>query len=795
MTTAAIPSRSILSLENPQHRLFLFVLLIGAAVLSPNITMPAGIPAIRLEQLVMGLMLPSLALFHLRNRQYLRLTLLDGVFLLLAVAITTSIILAPTIVASVDWSIRDPFEVARVVEYWLMYRYGMTLVPSEYTARTILYSLLGGSILMTAFSLIQYLDGLGQFNEVVTDWWSVGHNLVGVQREGRVIGTIGNANYYSFFMALPIIGGLAIVLLKKQLPTREALAFVIVGVVASVVSAVLSQSRTGAASILFGMTAGLLLVLAFRRPAAPFKAIGLFLGSVVLAVAFIQVQPPLVDSFNSRFNPTKVGDDASFIIRIQRFKTFFTGFFAEKPAFCEGDTLDKRLVSPSHKPRDGALVSTAPPEVLARDATRKADVATITNGVLAYFCEEGSWPAGEGLEEKLVPDHMPSMPVDPQTGEDYLTSIDGSGFWVGAELEDPADPDGPNYALGTNPNIIRNPSFDGTSAWGAREAATLESVDGGLFSNKALKVTIPPGGDVRQFIVFDFPLGVIHTAAAWIKSDTGKDEQMQLYILGQEAGGGEHDPVNYLIKQPDGSYIQCKDLERASVVAEECRGIFTAPASGQWVPISVVFLTDPRQRFTTVQFMLRSNDTESTTFLVDGAQMTQGDFAPSFLRVSDVDPASLRPVDLPQFSDSPYVGVGPRNNAEAGSFDNEYVLFLDRFGLLGAGPYLAMYFCAIAVAIGAWRKRARFMDVMGLTGFAFTMTLLLFNVGAGSYYHFAIMAIYWLFMGYLATSKRIPAGEAVTEPSSSSEPSPATKPSPRVTPGREAPQASAVRRD
>ena len=759
MTAVAASRPSRFALEIAQDRLYLFVLLIAAAVLSPNITMPAGIPAIRLEQLIMAAMLPSLVLFHLRNREYLRITFLDFVFVALALAMTTSIILAPTIVASVEWSIRDPFEIARVAEYWLMYRFGMTLVPSETTARTILYALLAGSIAITLFSIVQYLDGRGQFNEVVTDWWTVGHNLVGIQREGRVVGTIGNANYYSFFMALPIIGGLAFILLKKDLPNRQVMALVIVGIVASVVSATLSQSRTGAAAILFGMTAGLVLVLAFRRPAAPFRAIGLFLGSVVLAVTFIQIQPPLVDSFNSRFNPAKVDDDASFIIRIQRFKTFFTGFFADKPAFCEGDTLDKRLVADSHKPRPGALVSTAGPDVLARDATRKADVATITNGVLEYFCDKGAWPSGDDLEALLVPDHLSAMPVDPSTSEPYLNRVEPAGFWIGAKLEDPADPDGPNYTLGTNPNIVRNPSFEGSSfgsTWGAREGATSASAPGeGLFGKDAGRITVPPGGDVRQFVVFDFPLDTVHTAAAWIRSTSGQDERIRLYVIGQEAGGGEHDPVEYVIVQPDGEIVPCSE-------EGQCRGVFVAPASGMWVPISVQFRTPPKARFTTVQYMLRAETNETgANFLVDGATLTQGTFAPSFLRVSDVDPSELRPIDLPQFSDSPYVGVGPRNNAEAGSFDNEYVLFLDRYGLLGAGPYLAMYFGAIAATFGAWRKRARFMDVMGLTGFAFTMTLLLFNVGAGSFYHFAIMAIYWLFIGYVATSKRIPASETV----------------------------------
>lgn len=734
MTLAAsVPSP--FALESPRLRLNIFVVLLAAAALSPNISMPGGLPALRLEQALLAVLIPSFVYFHWRNPSYRRVTVLDGIFVLLGLAITASIIVAPTIVPSVGRSLRDPFEVARVGEYWMLYRVGMTLIPTERTSRTIIYTLLGIGIITTVFSIAQYLDGQGPFNALVTDLWTVPHNLDGVERSGRVVGTIGNANYYSAFSGLLVITSLAVVLLKKDLPGRWSYAFIIAGALASVFSAVLSQSRTGAAGILFGSFIGLVLVLLYRRPVAPVKAIGLLVLGVVMAVTFIQVQPPLVDSFNSRFNPATVGDDASFIVRIQRFRTFFSGFFADAPAFCEGETLEKRAISEAHRPRTGATSSTAGADVLARDAERKQDVTNIANAVLAYFCDEDEWPVGDDLESLLVPDHLAEMPFDPETGEPYLEYIQSSGFWIGAMLEDPADASGPIFAFGTIPNIVQNPSFEGDtygSTWGARNGATIEAAPGeGLFGKNAARLSIPPGGDVRQFVVFDFPLKTEHVASAWIRSTSGEEERVNLYLIGQTADGTTFDGF--------------------------AKQVFTASASGEWVPIALPFTTDATSRFTTLQYMLRSEGPESSAvdIMIDGATVTQGPFSPSFVNVSDADPASLRPVDLPQFSDSPLVGIGPRSDAEAGSFDNEYILILDRYGLLGAGPYLAMYFGAMAVAFSAWRKRHAFMDVMGLVGFAFTLTLLVFNVGAGSYHHFALMAVYWPLIGYMATSKRV----------------------------------------
>jgi len=759
MTTApATLDRSGLSLAQPRLRRDLFIGLIVVAVLSPNIGMPGGLPAIRLEQLMLAAMLPSLALLHIRHREFRRLTAIDGVFLVLTLAITTSIIAAPLIVSSVDWSIRDPFEVARIVEYWLMYRFGMTLVVESSTSRSIVYVLLALTIALTVFSLLQYLDGAGAFNRNVTDIWAVSHNLVGVQREGRAIGTIGNANYYSFFMALPLIAGLSLILLKRLPEQRGLVLLVLMGVFAAVFSATLAQSRTGAAAIFFGMFWGLLLVILARRPSAPLRAIGFFLACLIIAVSFMQVQKPLVDSFNARFNPSRVDEDASLIIRIQRFRTFFTGFFSTTPSICEGDRLDARIIPDAKKPRPGALGNAAAPDVQARDRQRKADVATISAGVVEYFCAEDRWPVGAPAGELLVPEYLDVLPVDPLTGAEYPAYISPGGFTIGAELEDAADPDGPYYTVSTIPSIVVNSSFESSfgTAWVARNGAAVAHVAEGLFGSRAAALTIPPGGDVRQFVVFDFPLNEEYTMTVWARSQSGADESLVLYVIGQQLEGSRYDPL--------------------------VRQTYTVPGTGEWTPLALSFRTPERGRITTLEFMLRAAEGGSGVAVdIDGASLTQGTFPQSFVHTSDVDPATLRPQDLPQFSDSPLIGVGPRNNAEAGAFDNEYVLFMDRYGILGSIPYLGMYAAAIWAAIAAFRRRHALMDVLGLTLFAFTMTLLLFNVGAGSYYHFAIMAVYWLLVGYISAAPRPTMAAAMPVEV------------PARTPGGVAPAASAVR--
>ena len=49
--------------ERPEARRNALLVLLCAAVVSPNFTMPAGLPAIRLEQVILAVLLPSLGLY------------------------------------------------------------------------------------------------------------------------------------------------------------------------------------------------------------------------------------------------------------------------------------------------------------------------------------------------------------------------------------------------------------------------------------------------------------------------------------------------------------------------------------------------------------------------------------------------------------------------------------------------------------------------------------------------------------------------------------------------------------
>jgi len=69
--------------ERPRSRQLAFILLLVAAVLSPNIDTPGSFPAVRGEQALLAAFLPSLALYYWRNPSLWRIGFIDAAFVAL----------------------------------------------------------------------------------------------------------------------------------------------------------------------------------------------------------------------------------------------------------------------------------------------------------------------------------------------------------------------------------------------------------------------------------------------------------------------------------------------------------------------------------------------------------------------------------------------------------------------------------------------------------------------------------------------------------------------------------------
>jgi len=720
----------------------LFVLLV-AAMVSPDISMPAALPAVRLEQIGLAVLLPSLFGFWWRHPEARRIAFIDWAFLSLGVAITLSLIFAPLIVSQSHWSIRDPFEVARVAEYWLMYRLAFTVAYEHGTVAGITTVFVGVAIVSGAIGILQYLGPRG-FNDAVTSIWADSHNFEGVVKRSRVVGMVGNPNYFGIFAGLLLVVLLSMVLLRSSKSTRRRW-LLATAVLLATSGLVMSQSRTAALAVLGALFLGLLFVIVRRRRDAAYgTAIGLFVASIVVSVVFVEAFPPKFGTFHDRFRLSAFTNDPSVTIRISKWKSLFSGFFQDAPDRC---TREELKATKNHEPVRRTATS-APADAVARDVTRKQDIQTLSLAVTRYSCDTNRWPTGD-LAESLVPKYLPALPVDPVSGEGYLSFVDSKdGFLVGANLEDPNDPEGPVYALGTIPNIIVNPSFEQSNSptshfetaksVDGRPTTTLKPTNQRVFGKTGINADIGPSGSVYQLTVFNFPLGAKYTASVWARSNAGVEQTIYFYLIGILSDGSTLDPMVSTTK--------------------------TLPGDGSWVPVVLTFDTPSSNRLSVLQTSVRAPGggqdarlqiSQAAVVTIDGMMVNQGPFPASFPYVTDVNPSRLRPGDLAGFSDSPLIGIGPQKDRQVGAFDNEYALMLDRYGLLGTAAYLALFVAALLVPLRGFslgRRGSAYRGVMALSlGVAtYTTAQFAFNVAAGSYYSFQLMAIYWLLIGHLA---------------------------------------------
>lgn len=717
----------------PTARRNAVLVLLAVALFSPDIGLPGGLPAIRLEQLVAIALLPMLALYIWRTPSARTAGRVDIAFAVMAVTTTTTIALAPLFLEDVNWSIRDPFELARIAEYWVLYRFGRAVLPADDGFRPVALLLCGAIALLAAFSVVQYLHP-GSFNEQVTSIWTSGHNLDVVERSGRVVGTLGNANYYGIFSGFFLTFGLALILLRTH---RDRLLMWAAPAAASlgVLSVVMSQSRTAVAAILGALTLGLIFVVLQRGTRAAYtRAIGLFFAAIVVSVTFVEAVPPQFGSFHARFAPTEFTEGSALSLRITQWRSVFAGFFEERPEFCEGQRLEAISPGSAHIPAATTGQPESDAETLARDVARKEAVAAISGGVLDYFCDNDRWPADMPLEEALVPAYLAKFPSDPLTGEPYPAYVRSGGFAIGAELENPADPEWPTYTLGTIPSLVLNPSFEDSDSppgsWRTINGLDAQSQgEESLFGDGSAAVTSPPTGALYQVVAYNFPIDRDFVVAAWVRNASDVEQDVQIYIPARLAGGDTVDPY-----------------------ASES---FTIPADGAWYHIWLPLRTPPEERMVQIQVAVRiPNNATDATIDVDGVSLTEGTFPPAFTHLRTVDPATQSTEGLPTLADSPIIGVGPRNDVSLGNVDNEYALFLDRYGVLGALSYLFLFVSAFTVALMAWRKDESIVAALSLTVMVFTVSLAAFNFAAGIFYHFQIMAVYWLLIGMLAAAPR-----------------------------------------
>lgn len=712
-----------LTLEDPRDRYHAVLALVVTTLVSPFIALPGGLPSIRLEQLGLALLVIPLATLHRRHPEMRRVGMVDLGFLVLAVSTTLTIVLVPVLLPdSVTRSVRDVFEVAWVVQYWLIYRFARIVESADINLASLGRALALISIVLAVDAVIQFLNPPG-FNELVTAIWTESHNLLGVTREGRAVGTSGNANQFGILAALVL--GLGLARLTEFGTTSGRLSSAMV--VGAVVSLGLAQSRGAVLAAAVALAAGFLILISKRRAwrglrtAFPPLALG---GTLVIAL--IALAPPDSGTVFRRFDPGVVIDDPSLLIRLGRIQNLFGNSAlpsagADRVA-CLRDLLAESP-APGHEPGPEVPPSASP--------SVTADVAALAGAVGSYFCSTGMWPTGD-LASTLVPGEIDSIPTDPATGDPYPVYITERGFAVGQMANGPgaAQTTVGSAGLGSLPSLITNPSFEdgGTvpDAWLSTPGVMLRLARDGTaaFGEAQADATVPAGGAIYQFVVSDLPRKTEYTAGIWVRAATSDEAIAQAYVVAITADGSRIDPI--------------------------AQSTATIPGDGAWHHL-LVRLTTPDAHLTSLQVLFRA-PTQDIHVALDGAMLSEGPIARAFGSLVDVSPGAL--VHGPSLGDSPILGVGPQNDALVAAYDNEYASFLAHYGILGLASYLLLFFTAFVMGVGAVRSRTGWPGSTAATIVVWTVALGAFALTAGAFHQLQVMLIFWTMVGLVVGGGR-----------------------------------------
>lgn len=701
------------SMERPAERLTAALTLLSLTLVSPYVPLPGPLPSIRLEQVVLVLVAIPMLRLIVRHPEMRRVSLVDASFLALVIATTITILLAPIIVAGASRSFRDVFEVVRIGEYWLIFRIGLTLAPAGPAGGRIARWLAIAAIGLGTFAILQYLE-LPAFNDTVTAIWTQSHNLLGVVREGRAVGTAGNANQFGILSVLLLF----VALVGRIAAPRRAPAWMWgTAIAAATVSLVLAQSRGAILGAGLGLVAAAGL-LAIRRTARRgiVVAAPAMVAALLVVVALVMAAPPSSGSILRRFDIAGILRDPSVVIRLGRVQSLFAGTAAGQPdttgdrTACVASLTPPATPDPGHEPGAAAL-----------PAAPTADPARVASAVAGYYCDNRRWPSD--LARDLIPAYLPALPTSPGGSLSLYSSPRGFAVGTARSVDDRAEDAG----VGSLPNLLANPSFEDGGSPPAQWLVTPGTVatttaSGAAFSVSAADVILPTGGAVYQLVVADLPMDTDFAFGLWARSTEAGAASLQLYVVAITADGQRVDPL--------------------------ATRTVTLPAGTAWQHLGLVLHT-PTKHLTSLQVMVRAPQAPAHAVL-DGASLTEGPFALPFGSLLDQPATAAGNAGGPSFWESPIIGIGPQKDDAVPVFDNEYASFLAHYGIVGLGAYLLLFGAAFLVGLRAALRVPEWGGLLGVSLAGFTIALGAFAISAGAYGQLQVMVIYWLLVGVVA---------------------------------------------
>jgi O-antigen ligase len=656
---------------------------------------------------------------------------LDWVFAGLALSTLISITVSPLILRT-SLSPRDFYELLKLALYFAILRLAMSAGIQRGFQRSVLNVFLAAGSISAALGIAQYFDWL-RVNSWLSGRFAPELHLNVLKSSGRVVGTVANPNYFGILCAMVVMAALLCFWLPDEISGRNRpwmkrlmAALPAVGGLLASFGIVMSGSRTA----LLALGVGLLGIVAYavaRRMTGQFLRLLVGVAAIfvcaALAVVVVELVPRGQVDYVGRVGGMTAGDDASFGLRVARWRSILDAWLLRSPASTTAELHTPRVVVHSTGVPLGSETA------ISRDDQRKADLLSIARAIDAYHRDTAGWPKPYELNAALVPRYLASIPADPLTGDAYNDIAVATGYSLVAKLENPADPDYPAYGLGSSPNYLENGDFghggSHPSQWETISGTSIGAQSGdSLYGNKALLFTGATGQQrtgVYQQRYFGRPGGNPFTASVWVKLLPGASGSLELYANVIYADGQRTDPLTRI----------SADMSKIGVWQRV--SLWMLPPSGTSVSFVGVYVL---------------SDSFHGQALLDGMELVDGPIPLSFSVTREAPPSDTLGFNPDaKLRQSPIIGVGPEKAVRGSAIDDEYLLYAARYGILGLALYAALYLGTLVLCLKvSIRRHARSLALCLLAATTVVM-FLVFNITAGSFYELQIMAIFWILAG------------------------------------------------
>jgi O-antigen ligase len=317
-----------------QHLKFFLILMLFGILLTPSLSIAVGMPKVRLEEVLIGVLLVYLLLRSLSGRP---ITFAWGVrqSMLLALPLFLFISIGVGLVMHLAGSLGDLNQLIRIIKYLVIYTVAVSVIavsPDQERAKAsiINWTLVFGCIL-TLVTTQQYYNLFGlntRYMHLIAAEWE--YNRLLEDRLNRPLGMVGNPNELGFLLAVVANSALYQILWRFR-------PFYLLALVLALIGILMTGSRSSLLACIAGcMTIGLLMSF-MRLPAKTrfMQRLASVLGAVVLlalAGGLTSVYGDLLERFETLDTPAEI---ESWQIRLERWQENI-GLFKQSPAFGVG---------------------------------------------------------------------------------------------------------------------------------------------------------------------------------------------------------------------------------------------------------------------------------------------------------------------------------------------------------------------------------------------------------------------------------------------------------------------------